>query len=290
MRIGELAARVGVPAATLRAWERRYGLLSPQRSAGGHREYTHAYLARLRHAMSLVESGMTISTAAVQVLEGEGSSAGRDVEPYVVGLWRAAERFDDTATRRVLAEADTLLGTGVLLDEVLVPVLRRLGREWRASPRNVAREHFTTTIVRAYLLQRLADRVDRRGAVALAAAPAGETHDLGVVMAAVAIASTGWHPVVLGAQTPWASVESLIAELEPSVLLVGAQQRSPATRLFAAWKPPTSCPVVFGGGGFRADDVARLRAGLLHQGPYAGLPAVLREAVGRGARPRRRRS
>lgn len=294
VRIGDLALRVGVPPATLRAWERRYGLLSPERSPGGHREYTDADLARVRHAMSLVESGLSISAAAAHVHEHDRDRdrerGPHDAEPYTTGLWRAAERFDEAATRHVLTEADTLLGREALLDDVLVPTLRRLGRGWRANPRNVAREHFTTAIVRSYLLQHLADRVDRRGPLALAAAPAGESHDLGVVMAGVAISAAGWHPVVLGAQTPWASVESLLAELEPAVLLIGAQQRSPAARWLATWKPPASCTVVFGGMGFSSEDLVRVPRGLVHHGAYAELPSLLRDAVAQGTRRTRRRT
>ena len=58
-RIGELSRRVGLPADTLRAWERRYGLLSPERSAGGYRLYSEADEARLRRMAELLETGLS---------------------------------------------------------------------------------------------------------------------------------------------------------------------------------------------------------------------------------------
>lgn len=68
MRIGELAARAGVSIDTIRAWERRYELLQPERTAGGQRVYTEADLARLEEARRLLDEGWTIRAAAASIL------------------------------------------------------------------------------------------------------------------------------------------------------------------------------------------------------------------------------
>jgi DNA-binding transcriptional MerR regulator len=278
--MSEMARRSGVPPATLRAWERRYGLFDPGRTPGGHRVYTAADLARVRRVVAFVDAGVPLGAAVRQILDSPGPA--RDEEaanPYVDGFWEAAQTFDEARARRVLLEASAALAPETLLDNVLVPLLRRVGIGWQASPRNIAREHFTSTLVRASLLHGLADRVDRAGPLVLAAAPAGETHDIGVIMAAVALATDGWHPVVLGAQTPWASLESLLAELRPQVVLLGAQLRPPAARLLATWTVPTASTVVFGGTGFREGDVGRVPQARYHGGPYGTLPQAMRDAL-----------
>lgn len=71
MRIGELAERVGVSAHTLRAWERRYGLLSPQRTPSGYRMYSHADERRARSVRDLVEQRVPASQAVARVLAAE---------------------------------------------------------------------------------------------------------------------------------------------------------------------------------------------------------------------------
>lgn len=71
LSIGELARRAGVSESTLRAWERRYGLLEPERTAGGHRRYRLEDLARIRQLRELVDDGLAVGTAAAAVRDGD---------------------------------------------------------------------------------------------------------------------------------------------------------------------------------------------------------------------------
>ena len=74
MRIGELARRTGVQAGTLRAWERRFGLLQPTRTKGGQRHYTEADVTRVASLRRLVNDGMTLAAAADRVVStGDGT-------------------------------------------------------------------------------------------------------------------------------------------------------------------------------------------------------------------------
>jgi DNA-binding transcriptional MerR regulator len=289
MRIGDVSRRTGVPPATLRAWERRYGVLSPTRTAGGHRVYSPSDVARVRQLVTLVDSGMAVSLAADRLGRGGGEVAAKpatpEAQPLVEIVWSAADRFDEREVRGLLTEAEAALGLGPFLDDVVVPVLRRLGADWRASPRNIAREHFTSTLVRSYLVQLLGENVDRKGPIVVTAAPAGDSHDIGVIMVAVVLAAHGWHPITLGAQTPASSVDSLLAELAPPCIAVGGALRGPAARLLAGWAPPRDCLVVLGGAGFRPDDIQGLPRALHHDGPYGALPRAVADASGP---PRRR--
>ncbi|MBV8296201.1 MAG: PAS domain S-box protein, partial [Acidimicrobiia bacterium] len=74
MRIGELARRTGIAAGTLRAWERRFGLLSPVRSGGGQRRYQEADVERVLVVRRLIGEGLTLA-AAVDRVHGAGGSA-----------------------------------------------------------------------------------------------------------------------------------------------------------------------------------------------------------------------
>lgn len=275
MRIGELAVRTGVNAATLRAWERRYGLLRPTRTDGGHRVYGNEDVARVRAVLALANAGVRVSEAVDRLTAtppSDQTTAAALAADAARELWEAIDAFDERAADAVLSAATVTLGIPFLLDAVLVPTLRRLGAEWRQSPRNIAREHFASTFVRAHLV-RFLSTADTAGPPCLAFCPAGEQHDIGLLMAAVTLASTGTPQVVLGAHTPSASIDLLLQELRPSVVLVAASTRRPVLRFFETWRPQAGCIAVAGGSGFRSEDEAPF-GGRVHLGPYLTLPAA----------------
>jgi DNA-binding transcriptional MerR regulator len=276
MRIGELAARTGVNTATLRAWERRYGLLRPARTDGGQRVYGDEDVARVRAVLALANAGVRVSEAAGRLTAtppADPAIAAALAAETVRELWAAVDAFDERAADAVLSAASVTLGVPLLLDAVLVPTLRRLGAEWRQSPRNIAREHFASTLVRSHLV-RLLPTADTAGPPCLAFCPEGEQHDIGLLMAAVTLASTGRPPVVLGAHTPSASIDLLLQELRPSVVLVAASTRRPVLRFFETWRPQAGCIAVAGGSGFRPEDAVSF-GGRVHLGPYDTLPAAV---------------
>lgn len=274
MRIGEVAQRTSVPPATLRVWERRYDVLRPERTPGGHRRYTTADVRRIRQLVERVRDGVTISAAAAEVLRAErGTVEEHDAERLRSELWATMDAVDPVAIRSLASGALQRWSPLAVLDAVLVPLLHRLGDDWRSSPRSVAREHATTTAVRSLLVEHLAATAPD-GPVCLAFAPEGERHDVGLIMAAIALSEAGWRPVVLGADTPWTSVEALLDELGPELVVIGGQTRRPAVRLLAHWSRHRARHLVLGGAGFRTDDGASIGAHV-HHGSYAELVGVI---------------
>jgi len=89
-------------------------------------------------------------------------------------------------------------------------------------------------------------------------------------MAALAVGHAGWNTIVRGADTPIASVTSLVAELQPALTLVASVDRRVALRFLERWRRPKTGVVLAGGAGFREGDMRSPRAGL-HLGSYAGL-------------------
>ncbi len=216
MRIGTLSERTGVSADVLRAWERRYGLLSPRRTEGNFRLYGDADLARVRLMTELLATGLTAGEAARQVLQsdgppGEETSPGTGdipLEAVKRELHRALRTFDEgaigNAIDRVLATVD--LDTGIR--DVFLPALAGIGADWEAGALPVAQEHFSVGILRARLLG-LARGWDMGvGPRALLACPPGEEHDTSLVMFGLALRRRGWRVTFLGANTP---VEDLLA-------------------------------------------------------------------------------
>ena len=307
LRIGELARRTGVPVATLRAWESRYGLLEPVRTEGGHRLYREEDVRRVAAVVALVGEGWGPSAAAREVLRGPGPSTGTvtrlravpsaaditapdTAAPDAPAAEALARRLEEAVGALDAGRADAVLDdafarfeVATALERVVAPVLRRLGEGWQDDPRLIVLEHFATNALRPRL-QRLLRGAHRPGApTCLAAAPETEDHELGVLAAAAVAADHGLAVTYLGARTPSAALARGLAERPFDVVLVGAMTPRAAAAFLADPPDVGTARLVLGGPGFRAEDAARL-PGALHAPTLTALPAVLDGALAaRGA-------
>ena len=194
-------------------------------------------------------------------------------------LWVAVRRFDDDLASSVLHRALAVLPPGEVADLVVAPVLRRLGESWHVGPRMIAVEHFTCQVVRA-LFPSHAVGTTPTGPHAVCFSPAGDQHDLGVQLAAATLVAAGWRTVLLGADTPQASVEAAIGELEPDLVVVGACMR-PAAEQFLASGVVHRQPVLAGGAGFTIDDAVESSSVVVHHGAFATVPDVAQRLLQR---------
>jgi MerR family transcriptional regulator, light-induced transcriptional regulator len=290
LRIGEVARRTDVAVPTLRAWERRYGLLDPQRTEGGHRLYRESDVERVQRMRRLLDEGWQAAAAAREALRpppaptrlSAVAGAGDPASVLVDRLRTAIEGFDAAAADEVVDDVLARLEIPRALDEVLLPVLRGVGEGWQEDPRVIAREHFATNTLRPRLhrLLRASPRSGERTCVA--AAPEHEEHDLGLLAGAVVAASAGWRVHYLGARTPSRALERTVAELGADAVLVGAIFRTHAEEFLDDPPALAGTPVVLGGEGFRSEDASRLPNALVHTGPISSVAGLLERAA-RGA-------
>jgi DNA-binding transcriptional MerR regulator/methylmalonyl-CoA mutase cobalamin-binding subunit len=215
---------VDVPVESLRAWERRYGLLRPERTGGGFRLYSEADVDRVRAMRANLERGLSAAEAARLVLDQDGERAANGAAPALQGavleLDEALRRFDDTGAQAVLDRLLATLTLDVVLRDVLVPYLRELGERWTRGEGSIAEEHFASSLIRGRLLA-LARGWDRGvGPRALLACAATELHDLPLVMLGLALRSHGWRISYLGADTPSSSLVDTAASLGPDAVVV----------------------------------------------------------------------
>jgi MerR family transcriptional regulator, light-induced transcriptional regulator len=296
LRIGEVSRRTGVAVPTLRAWERRYGLLAPARTEGGHRLYSDADVGRVRNMQELLDDGWSASAAAREVLREPrpvtqltpvaGGGDGAASADLIGRLESAIDAFDGRTADAVVDDVLARFEVPRALDEVVLPVLRRVGEGWQHDPRVIAREHFATNTLRPRL-QRLLRAPTRAGArVCLAAAPEHEEHDLGLLASAVVAADAGWRVHYLGARTPTVAMERAAEELGAELVLVGAVFREQAEAFLADQPTFPRAVVVLGGSGFIPSDTSRLARAVVHQGAIREVVATFERAVaGRGAIP-----
>lgn len=243
----------GVNAVTLRAWERRYGLIAPHRTPKGHRLYTQADIDLINHVVDLVNRGVPISRVparlASEPVEEEGlPDTWRALRDRML---RAITRFDEAALDASYNEALSLYPVDVVTDHLIIPLLRELGERWRDQPGGIAEEHFFGTYMRNKLgarLHHLATRNPRPRL--LAACLPGEHHELGLLLFCLAASAHGLGFVILGADMP---LDDLAAAAPRSgcdgVLLSGStgQTDSRFGRDLGALVAATDGPVFVGG-------------------------------------------
>src|SRR5512144_1514971 len=200
-----IASLTGVNPITLRAWERRYGLVQPLRTPKGHRLYTHEHVEQIRRVLALVERGVPVSRVR-EVLDAQRQRGAAPRGPwggYLERMAAATSRFDEAELDRVYDEALSLQTIDRVTRGLLLPLLARLGERWKDLPGGIAEEHFFSTYLRSKLGARLQHRVRyATGPRLLAAFAPGEQHEIGLLLFALEAQSAGMRPVVLGADTP----------------------------------------------------------------------------------------
>jgi DNA-binding transcriptional MerR regulator len=205
--IRTIVSLTGVNAVTLRAWERRYGLIRPLRTPKGHRLYTPQHVDLIRRVLALLERGVQISRVR-DLLEAE--PAVHDTAPahgpwrhYVDRMSAAIARFDEPELDRVYDEALSVHPIEQVTRDALLPLLVRLGERWKKVSGAVAEEHFFATYLRSKLGARLQHRMRyAAGPRIVAACAPGEEHELGLLLFALEAQIAGLRTVVLGANTP----------------------------------------------------------------------------------------
>lgn len=223
VRIGELSRRVGVSHDTLRAWERRYGLLQPERTAGGFRLYTPADELRISQMLELLKQGLAPAEAARQAVDAVGTAMpAPTVGDPITALRDALEGFDQATAHALLDYLFAQYELDVLITHFLLPYLRDLGERWADGTVTVAQEHFATTVLRSRLLASARDWDDGDGPRALLACPARELHDIPLICLGLALRSRGWRVTLLGSDTPLDTMVEASLALRPDVSVVSA--------------------------------------------------------------------
>lgn len=229
VRIGELSRRLGVSVDVLRAWEHRYGVIGPTRSAGGFRLYSAADEARLREMRRAMDAGLAPAQAARSALATLPLGAERPADPQRMldALLEAVGRFDADASAEALEAMIDALGLERAMTQGILPAMVEVGDRWARGELTVGHEHFAANLVQARLRGvSLTEPAGGRCAV-LACAP-GETHELGLMCHAIALRLRDWRVVYLGADTPAASLAAAVRSVAPQVTVVCAHAGAPA--------------------------------------------------------------
>lgn len=211
------AARLtGLSTDTLRAWERRYAAVTPDRAGRG-RTYTDDDIARLKQLSTLVERGYSIGAIAalddaelarlLDSLPVPATPAAPPDRSSLSGVFDALEHYDLDAIDAQLAEQAAMRRPAEFVFAVVLPLLRQVGGRWEQGLLRPSQEHLISAIIRTTLgsLLRATARAGARETIVFAAPP-GERHELGLLCGAVLASSAGFGVVYLGADVPAADI------------------------------------------------------------------------------------
>ena len=225
LRIGELGRRVGLSEHVLRAWERRYGVLQPERSTGGFRLYTVTDEKRVRRMQRALDEGLSPAEAArTAIADVPGAqAAAQPVDPAEAAeeMTRALDRLDAEAAHAVLDRMLAARDPEEVLAGVVMPYLQELGRRWETGAVDVAQEHFASNLLRSRLLP-LVEHHGVGNRTAVLACPPGELHDLPLLVLAVGLSRRGWRTVFLGADVPLPDLARTVHAVQPDVVVLAA--------------------------------------------------------------------
>ncbi len=288
--------RTGLSAAALRAWERRYEAVTPDRTGGGQRLYSDDDIRRLTLLRQAVEGGRNIghvaslttqelerlvredaaasgggATTAAAVMEEEevlpasGAVPARGSGRFLEEAVSAAGRMDPRELEAVLTRGAMALTPPALVDEVLVPLLRRIGVLWARGELGPANEHIASVVVRRFLDWLMTTQEGGAAApMMLVGTTAGQVHEFGALLAGVTAATEGWRVMVLGPDLPGEDVAEAGRRKGAAVVALSALVPGDAERLVREVRGvrgglPESVPVMIGGPG--AEEASRaLRA------------------------------
>jgi len=231
LTVAAVARRIGVAPATLRTWDRRYGLGPSEHVEGQHRRYCPQDLARLTMMRRLIIAGVSPSDAAEQAKNFKGvvkiSKLVKEFEvreDVVDALYKALQGLDRTFVETSLTHEINTYGIEGAWTDVIVPTLFLIGDEWENNQKGIEVEHLFSEILKNAFYSRtvaLAKPLNPRPV--LLAAVGEEVHSLPVYALAAALCERNIESYVLGARTPMEAISTMVTRCAPPAIFLWAQ-------------------------------------------------------------------
>jgi MerR family transcriptional regulator, light-induced transcriptional regulator len=303
--IKQAALRTGLAIPTIRAWERRYGVVNPTRTAGGYRIYDDEAIERLSAMRRLVEvDGVRPSQAAEEVrsrgvtaggtserrraadgelagsLDAEGGAPTPSTSASAVSALRdATRRLDLVAFERLLDEAFAAQRFEAAATTVIYPALRAIGEDWAAGEIDVAMEHAASEAIQRRLARFYDAAVDVTSPLDIVVGlPPGCQHEIGAMGFAVAARRRGLSVLYLGANVPvdsWALTSDALGMAVAVIGAIGEADVTAASAVVASLRSSTNRPAVVVGGRAASSVAAATDVVVLPDGMDAAVDVVL---------------
>jgi MerR family transcriptional regulator, light-induced transcriptional regulator len=232
----------------LRAWERRYGVPSPQRSPGGHRLYSQRDIELLKWLVARKREGLSISHA-IELWENMAERGLEPAPPRGVPAATAAPgsgspdalrdvwvsrclAFDELGAESILAQGFSMYTPEIVAAEVLQRGLTTIDERWYRGEASVQQIYFAAQLgARRLDALLVATPPPTRPARLLLGCPPEELHTFGSQLLSLLLRRQGWDVLYLGANLPLDRLEITLAHTQPNLVVLSAQQLFTAATL-----------------------------------------------------------
>lgn len=228
-QINDLERLTGIKAHTIRIWEKRFGLISPQRTETNRRYYDGEQVKKLLNVTTLLSHGLKISHIAElsdqdmrSQIEQGAEKGGAEWETSVINDMVAAMlAFDELSFERMLMAAVLRVGLYDTMLRVVYPFLRKAGMMWSIDRAAPVQEHFASCIVRQKLLSAIDGvKPPAPGATrCLLFLPPAEWHEVGLLFTNYVLRANGFHTLYLGQNVPESEIKVVSEAWKPQVML-----------------------------------------------------------------------
>lgn len=253
--IHEVAELTGLSTARLRAWERRYEVVRPERQANGYRAYSATQVALLSAFAALIKSGARIGHLAASPRDAVmalANGAGRDDSP-IARIVDAVRHYDRERLTHLVATQLRTLGVRRFAEEIVVPLAPRVGDLWALNKLPIAAEHLASEVVLESLKRSLQEAVGD-GPLLLATTLSGERHEWGILATLAVAQSDGWQCRYFGPDLPLDEIVKASWTLRPAALAISVNDSAlvdaafPELRVVVSRLPPQVRAVIGGRG------------------------------------------
>ncbi len=241
-----VVSETGLKPDTIRAWERRYGLPAPERTAGGHRLYSERDIATFNWLIDRKEEGLSVSKAVRlwRQIEGEGRdplhemplegatpvavmpvlTPGKTLEEARQAWIQACLAYQEADAERILAEAFAEFPAEIVVTSLLVQGLSEIGTLWYSNEASVQQEHFASELANRRLEALIAAAPQpHRPETILVSCATNDDHTLPPLVIVLLLRRRGYRVVYLGANVPLDRIEATVDTVDPNIVVVTAQ-------------------------------------------------------------------
>jgi methanogenic corrinoid protein MtbC1 len=231
-----VSLKTGLSAHVIRAWEKRYNAVTPARTETNHRLYSDQDIERLYLLKKATDAGHSIgrisglSTGELHKLVSDiriplapikAADPENTTEPEIIlkKCLEAINNMDGHLLNHHLQQASVSMSQPVMLDDLIVPLIHKIGDAWRDGTLRVVHEHLASYILRSFLAGMMSSyQVPEHAPKMVITTPSGHMHELGAMIAATTAAAHGWQVTYLGPNLPAEEIASAVIKNDAKVV------------------------------------------------------------------------
>lgn len=262
----------GLSVHVIRAWEKRYSVVEPDRTDTNRRSYSEAEIEKLKLMNAAVQNGHNISSIAklsveelkslierektsqkdIHISEASSTEAA-DFNALINSSIEAIKAYDDETLETVLLKSSSQMSQPQLIENFIVPLVYKIGDLWHDGDIRVANEHMASAVIRTFLANQIENYPSAENApIVICATPRGQEHELGALIAGLTAASSGWRVIYLGSNLPVEEIAAVAVSLDAraialSIIYPGDDPRLKKDLVHLKKMLPSNISIIAGG-------------------------------------------